>query len=179
MIIADALASDESALIFPCRRLRSRRTAERLPSASDRLPPDLSWTLITIPKKFTSAVGMLSYMRFSPCSRLTPTFKPSQSLVNSPCTGSGISFATILSASFTGRPDLTLRTITSMALANSLVNFFWRRFVRNWIAHRGRPKPNPNPAIRATSSDCRVMTQTNAVKTATTPQIIQNVRGDS
>ena len=41
MIIAEALASDDIALILPCRRLRSRSTAARLPSASDRLPPDL------------------------------------------------------------------------------------------------------------------------------------------
>ena len=40
MITADALASDDIALILPCRRLRSRSTSARLLSASDRLPPD-------------------------------------------------------------------------------------------------------------------------------------------
>ena len=41
MMPAEALASDDIALILPSRRLRSRSTKARLASASDRLPPDL------------------------------------------------------------------------------------------------------------------------------------------
>ena len=44
------------------------------------------------------------------------------------------------SASLVGRPDFTERTITSMALANSLVNFLLRRLVRKPSTQRGRPK---------------------------------------
>ena len=48
MIMAEALASDDIALILPSSRLRSRSTPARLPSASDRLPPDLAWMVITM-----------------------------------------------------------------------------------------------------------------------------------
>jgi hypothetical protein len=39
MMLAEALASIDIALIFAFMRLRSRNTRERLPSASARLPP--------------------------------------------------------------------------------------------------------------------------------------------
>src|SRR5271170_2262061 len=41
MIAAEAFASMDMALIFPFIFLRSRNTRERLPMASERLPPDL------------------------------------------------------------------------------------------------------------------------------------------
>src|SRR5258708_10113351 len=60
MIEADAFASIDMAWILPRIFLRSRNTFERLPSASERLPPDFCWIAITMPKKFASATGMLS-----------------------------------------------------------------------------------------------------------------------
>ena len=62
----EALASDDIARILPSRRLRSRSTAARLPSASDRLPPERDWMVITMLKKPTSGVGMESNMRLRP-----------------------------------------------------------------------------------------------------------------
>ena len=41
---------------------RARSTADRLPSASARLPPVFCCTFITMAKKRSSAVGMRSYI---------------------------------------------------------------------------------------------------------------------
>ena len=60
MIDADALASVDIAWIFAFIFLRSRSTRDRLPSASDRLPPARCWMKITMPKKLASGTGMLS-----------------------------------------------------------------------------------------------------------------------
>ena len=60
MIAADALASIDIARILACMRLRSRSTRDRLPSASERLPPDFCWIETTMPKKFGSGSGTLS-----------------------------------------------------------------------------------------------------------------------
>ena len=42
------------ALILPPIFLRSRSTRDRLPSASERLPPDFCWIPMTMAKKFAS-----------------------------------------------------------------------------------------------------------------------------
>ena len=63
MMPADALASIDMAWIFSAIFLRSRSTLDRLPSASDRLPPDFCWIAITMPKKFASGTGIRSYSR--------------------------------------------------------------------------------------------------------------------
>src|SRR5215204_3075980 len=60
MIAAEALASMLIALILPAILRRSRSTRDRLPSASERLPPALCWIAITMPKKFASATGTRS-----------------------------------------------------------------------------------------------------------------------
>ena len=60
MIAAEALASMLIALILPRILRRSRSTRDRLPSASERLPPAFCWIAITMPKKFASATGMRS-----------------------------------------------------------------------------------------------------------------------
>ena len=60
MIAADAFASIDIAWILAFIFLRSRSTRERLPSASDRLPPAFCWMLMTMPKKFASGSGMRS-----------------------------------------------------------------------------------------------------------------------
>ena len=60
MIEAEALASIDMAWIFAFIFLRSRSTRDRLPSASDRLPPARCWMETTMPKKFASGTGMLS-----------------------------------------------------------------------------------------------------------------------
>jgi tight adherence protein B len=60
VIAADAFASIDMACIFPFIFLRSRSTRERLPSASDRLPPDFCWIEITMPKKLASGSGIRS-----------------------------------------------------------------------------------------------------------------------
>ena len=71
-------------------------------------------------------------------------------LWNSLPTGLGDSRATIRSASLVGRPDLTERTMTSMAGAKFSVNFFLRRLVRNPRIQRGRPRPTTKAAITIT-----------------------------
>ncbi len=95
--------------------------------------------VMTMPKKLTSGVGMLSYIFLTPCSSVTPTFRLSTRRLNSPPQGSGTSRATMRSASLVGRPDLTLRTMTSIALANSLVKAFSRRRLRKPSTQRGTP----------------------------------------
>src|SRR5215510_8752087 len=57
MIEAEALASIDIAWILDFIFLRSRSTLERLPSASDRLPPAFCWMEITMPKKLASGTG--------------------------------------------------------------------------------------------------------------------------
>src|SRR6185295_963086 len=177
MIIAEALASDDIALILPRSRLRSRSTPARLASASDRLPPDFCWIVITMPKKFTSTVGMLSNIFRTPCSSVTPTLSPSHSLLNSLPTGSGNSRATMRSASLVGRPERTLRTMTSIALANSAVNRFSRRDLRKLRTQRGRPRPTVNAASTVTMMVWPNTRQKNAVSSPRPPEAIQNARG--
>ena len=46
--------------IFSFIFLRSRSTLERLPSASERLPPDFCWIDTTMPKKLASGSGIRS-----------------------------------------------------------------------------------------------------------------------
>jgi hypothetical protein len=53
-------------LIFAFIFLRSRSTLDKLPRASERLPPVFVWIAITIAKKFTSAKGIRSTMRSIP-----------------------------------------------------------------------------------------------------------------
>src|SRR5215471_7509878 len=177
MIMAEAFASDDIALILPARRLRSRNTPERLLSASERLPPAFPWIVMTIAKKLTSAVGIASYIFLRPCSSVMPTRMPSHSRVNSEPTGSGISLDTILRASLVGRPDLTLRTITSIALANSAVNAFSLRFLMNDRTQRGRPSDAPKLKSKVTISACPVRRQVRAMTRPTPPDAIQNVLG--
>ena len=57
---AEAFASIDIAWILAFIFLRSRSTCDRLPSASDRLPPAFCWIAITMPKKFASGSGMRS-----------------------------------------------------------------------------------------------------------------------
>ena len=86
---AEALASADSARTLACRRLRSRSTPERLPSASDRLPPACCWMAMTMAKKRTSGIGMRVIMRSKASPSGTPTRCCSTSSVNSPDTGCG------------------------------------------------------------------------------------------
>ena len=144
---AEALASADRARTLACRRLRSRSTPERLPSASDRLPPACCWMAMTMAKKRTSGIGMRVIMRSKASPSGTPTRCCSTSSVNSPDTGCGDSRAMIPRHSGSGRPDLTPRTITSMALANSSVNLVWRRLVMRARIQRGRPSaPTKSPS---------------------------------
>ena len=84
---------------------------------------------MTMAKKRTSGSGMRVIMRSKASLNGTPTLCCSTSSVNSPAMGCGDSRAMMLRHSGSGRPDLTPRTITSMALANSSMNLFCRRFV--------------------------------------------------
>ena len=54
MMTADAFASIDSAWTLAFIFLRSRSTRERLPSASERLPPACDWIWMTMPKKLAS-----------------------------------------------------------------------------------------------------------------------------
>ena len=71
IIPPEAFASMLIAWIFPAIFLRSRRTLERFARASERLPPDFAWMLITMAKKLTSDTGTRSciFMRASPRER--------------------------------------------------------------------------------------------------------------
>ena len=60
MMTAEAFASIDIAWILAFIFLRSRSTRDRLPSASERLPPDFCWMPTTMPKKFASGSGMRS-----------------------------------------------------------------------------------------------------------------------
>ena len=86
---ADALASADSACTLACSRLRSRSTPDRLPSASDRLPPACCWMAMTMAKKRTSGSGMRTIMRSKHSASGTPTRCCSTSSVNSPAIGCG------------------------------------------------------------------------------------------
>src|SRR5262245_33884034 len=141
---AEAFASAESARTLACSRLRSRSTPERLPSASERLPPACAWMAMTMAKKRTSGIGMRSIMRSKASLSGTPTRCCSTSSVNSPDTGCGDSRAMMPRHSGSGRPDLTPRTMTSMALANSSMNLVWRRLVIRARIQRGRPSAPTN-----------------------------------
>ena len=127
---ADALASIDMAWIFSAIRLRSRSTFDRLPSASDRLPPDFCWIAITIPKKLASGTGIRSYRRTQASPSGIPIAWVSMMERNSPRSGSGASAATTLIDSNSGRPALMPRTMTSTASGSALRNAFSRRFLR-------------------------------------------------
>ena len=152
MIIAEALASIDMAWIFAFIFLRSRSTRDRLPSASDRLPPDFCWIEMTMPKKFASATGMRSYSltQASPSGR--PNDWVSTMARNSLQTGSGESLAMTLMQSSSGSPALMPRTMTSTASGKCLRNFASRRFLRNLRSQRGNPKAPAKPSAAAPSS---------------------------
>ena len=141
MMPAEARASDDSALIFSPIIRRARSTADRLPSASARLPPVFCWMAMTMVKKRNSEVGIRPYIFSNACSRVRPTPRPSTNVWNSGPSGAGLSRAMILKHSWTGRPDLMPRTITSTALGNSSENFFIRDLPRKPTTQRGRPRP--------------------------------------
>jgi hypothetical protein len=63
MMPAEDFASALMARILASIFLRSRSTLERLPSASERLPPERDWMMMTMAKKFASASGMRSGSR--------------------------------------------------------------------------------------------------------------------
>ena len=85
----------------------------------------------------------LSYIRLRPCSRVTPTFRPSTRLGEFAAHRIGRLRAPRCAAPrWWEGPTCTERTMTSMALANSSVNFFARRAVRKPSTQRGRPKPD-------------------------------------
>src|SRR6266513_912394 len=161
MLPADALASIDIAWIFSAIFLRSRSTLERLPRASDRLPPDFCWIAITMPKKFASGTGIRSNRRAQASPSGMPIAWVSMMARNSPLSGSGASAATTLIESNSGRPALMPRTITSTASGSALRKACSRRFLKKPRAQRGRPKPAakarpvapsnpPPPSIAAT-----------------------------
>ncbi len=114
MITAEALASIDIAPILAFIFLRSRSTRERLPSASDRLPPAWPWMAMTIAKKLVSATGTRCAMRSTASGSVRPIVVACTTLRNSPRTGSALSLAAIRMVSPSGRPDLTPRTMMSM-----------------------------------------------------------------
>ena len=63
MMTAEAFASIDMAPILALIFLRSRSTRERLPRASDRLPPAWPWMAMTMAKKLVSVTGTRCAMR--------------------------------------------------------------------------------------------------------------------
>src|SRR6266852_3247480 len=104
MMPADALASIDIAWIFSAIFLRSRSTLDRLPSASDRLPPDFCWMLTTMPKKFASGTGIRSNSRPHASPSGMPIAWVSMIARNSLRSGSGESAATTLIESNSRKP---------------------------------------------------------------------------
>ena len=130
MMLADALASIDIAWIFSFIFLRSRSTLERLPSASDRLPPDFCWIAITMPKKLASGSGIRSKSRAQASPSGMPIVWVSMIARNSPRSGSGESAATTLIDSNSGKPALMPRTMTSTASGSAFRKAVSRRFLR-------------------------------------------------
>ena len=151
MIMAEALASDDSALILPCIRLRSRSTpkiAQRLGEVAARFLLDGHHDGEEAHFRRRHALVHALQALFERHADLQ-AFDQRGELARRPARA--ISLATILSASFVGRPDLMLRTMTSMALANSAVNFFCAAVAAGKPStQRGKPRPTPK---RASSGD--------------------------
>ena len=141
MIIAEAIASDDRALTFSRISLRARRMAERLASASARLPPVFCWMASTTVKNRSSGVGMRSNIFSRPWSIGSPMDRLSTRRWNSGPSGAGLSRAMMRRQSLTGRPDLMPRTMMSMASEKAAVNFLVRRLARKPTTQRGRPRP--------------------------------------
>src|SRR5215207_10087026 len=111
MIAAEALASMLIALILPAILRRSRSTRDRLPSASERLPPASCWIAITMPKKFASATGTRSNSFATASAIDIPSVCASMIALNSPRSGSWASPAIMRLQSPSGSPALMPRTI--------------------------------------------------------------------
>ncbi len=104
---------------------------------------------MTIDRKFTSASGMRSYMRSRPWSSEMPTRWPSTISRNSGPTGAGVSEAITRIESETGKPAFRLRTMMSMASANSRRNASSRRLRMKPRNQRGRPSAPATTASNA------------------------------
>ena len=89
MIAAEAFASIAIAPILPFIFLLSRKVRDRLPIASDRLPPALAWMPMTIEKKFVSLTGTRCAIFSTASDSGRPSAWPSTILRNSDRTGSG------------------------------------------------------------------------------------------
>src|SRR5579863_8566808 len=177
MMPADALASMDMAWIFSAIFLRSRSTLERLPSASERLPPDFCWIEITMPKKFASGTGMRSNRRPQASPSGMPMAWVSMMAKNSLLRGSGESVATTLRDSNSGRPALMPRTITSTASGSDRRKAFSRRFLRKLSIQRGRPKPAANAMPTAPSGPPPASIAMKKAAAARMPETIMNFRG--
>src|SRR5712692_279926 len=154
--------------------LRSRSTLDRLPKASDRLPPDFCWIAITIPKKFASGTGIRSNRRAHASPSGMPIAWVSMMARNSLLSGSGASVATTLMDSNSGRPALIPRTITPTASGSARRKAFSRRALRKLKPQRGRPKPPANamPTAAINPPPPRKVPAKNM--TARTPEMVMN-----
>ena len=160
MMPAEALASMHIALILPFIFLRSRSTRERLPSASERLPPAFCWMAMTMAKKFDLRQRhALVELARPPRRAAGPCCWVSTMRRNSRCTGSAASLAMMRRQSLSGRPDLMPRTMTSMRVRQLVEELLaCRRLRRKLRNQRGRPKPPAKATPSATQSGCRSAT---------------------
>ena len=124
MMPAEAFASMLIALILPLIFLRSRSTRERLPSASDRLPPAL---LLDGDDDGEEVRLGHRHALGQPRDRLGQRHAQRLGLDDlagiRSCTGSAASLAMILRQSLSGRPALTPRTMTSTAFGEFVEEF--------------------------------------------------------
>ena len=180
MIMAEALASDDIALILPCRRLRSRSTPARLPSASDRLPPDLLLDGHDDGEEahFRGRHGFEHPLQ--PLIQRDADLQAFDQVVEFAAHRIGrLRAPRSRSASLVGRPDLTRRTMTSMALAKFVGEFL--------LAPRLSGSPAPSAANRGrrangastidTAAAGREGRPTAATGAERSPQAIQKLRG--
>ena len=116
MMTAEAFASIDIAWILAFIFLRSRSTRDRLPSASERLPPALCWIddhdaeEVRLRQRHALeqlGAGLAQRDADRSASRRWPGIRS--------CTGSGASVAMMRRQSPSGRPALTPRTMTSTA----------------------------------------------------------------
>ena len=142
MIIAEAFASDDSALIFSRISLRERSTAERLPSASERLPPVFCWIVQHDGEEvhFRQRHALVHALQRL-IERHAHRMASHHDLEFGAAAAAELSRAMMRRHSLSGRPDFTPRTMTSMASASWLTNFFWRPPIAMPSTQRGRPKP--------------------------------------
>ena len=176
MIIAEALASDDSALIFSRISLRERSTAgevaQRLGEVAAGLLLDGQHDGEEVHFRDRRALVHLLQRLIEGHAHADVLDQRSGTRCRA---ARGLSRPMILRHSLSGRPDLTPRTMTSMASANWLDELLLRALARMPRNQRGRPKADDEADGRRRSAGLWREQQDTAATTTTprTPLTIQ------